>query len=336
MLIDRAAEEALAATIKAVASSFSVYLMGRQLGSGIFESVSVAVGLGINTRYTILETAYLAGKIATIIGPDRLKKMTEEELIEFIRQNNITLDANDRAVLKELKGQTERWLNGRSEAWQNKLKAQISRAEREFRAALSTGVFNDAKALAIARQGSLRNLIDVLQGDTNSYRGEVDRLVQSEMNLYFQQGQVTSVPGEKFVYKIPRMTACRYCIQLHIAPDGSYRKYRLAEVLGNTNHGAPAGSWKFTIGPVHPYCYCQLVYEEQRPTRTSERRAARRRMILRGLLKKAVENSCGVPEEGDPFYDDLVTIHPHEPVPTELTRLMKALESPSLGPPPPK
>ena len=110
---------------------------------------------------------------------------------------------------------------------------------------------------------------------------DIDRLVQSEMNNYFQQGQMAEVDGEEIVYKIPRVGACRHCLRIHLHPDGTPRKFKLKDVSGNSNYGLPAYAWQFSIGPLHPYCYCVLYREIDKPPPKEKSAAAKRLKLAR-------------------------------------------------------
>ena len=96
------------------------------------------------------------------------------------------------------------------------------------------------------------------------------------MSGYFQEGQVAGLSGDELVWKLPRASACVHCLRIHTNADGSPRKYKLADVEGNSNSGLPAFAWGFTIGPTHPYCYCVLFRETQKQGGPNQRLATAR------------------------------------------------------------
>jgi len=65
---------------------------------------------------TPLERAYLAGKVANVVGPAKVRKMTAATLDKWIA-TRIKFDEQDLARLEGLKGRTRRWLRGRQEDW---------------------------------------------------------------------------------------------------------------------------------------------------------------------------------------------------------------------------
>lgn len=307
MLINEEAESRIGRILKAIASSYSVFMIGKDLGQTNLQALSSA----LTTRQrTFLEQSFLAGRIAAEIGTDRLRRMSKAEIANWITVNSVSLNETELATLRSMRRDTERWLQGRSDVWQQKFRVALASADREWRGLISAGSFNDANARTIARNEALNELILSLRGHNESFRGDVDRLLQTEMHSYFQQGQMTSVPGDEEVYKIPRASACPHCMRLHLNTDGSPKIYRLSDVLGNSNWGQPAHAWKFTIGPVHPYCYCILyrVSDASPPGPSSRLGEARR-----GTLKKAAEqphlalNECNIPGSAEILFEEVLT-----------------------------
>jgi hypothetical protein len=92
---------------------------------------------------------------------------------------------------------------------------------------------------------------------------DTDRILQTSMSYFFQQGQTSEASDDAEVYKIPAPGACKHCLSLHLKPDGSPKLYKLADVRGESNIGVPQYAWSFTLGPVHPHCYCLLFFAEQ-------------------------------------------------------------------------
>lgn len=252
MLIGKELEERLLRVVRAAVSAVSVYFIGRELGQTALQATSSALTA---RRLTFLEESFLAGKVAQQIGTNRLKTFTEAQLKDWILTNNVTLSQVEQATLRSLADNTERWLSGRSEKFQQNYRSAIARADAQWRGAIATSSFADAGAMSVARNGALQELVGTLRTNTGTFQSDMDRLLQTEMHTYFQQGQMLGVPGDEWVYKIPRPTACAHCMRLHLSKSGSPKLYRLSEVMSNSNWGRPAYLWKFTIGPVHPWCH---------------------------------------------------------------------------------
>lgn len=325
MLLDREAEGRLSSIIRAVGSSYNVYMTGRDLGQSIPQALSTAGRLTTASRLTFLETAYLAGKAARAAGTDALRTMSEEQLVTWLRGANVQITDADRAILNQMKNSTERWMTGRIETWQGKLRAAVNRADLQWRATLATTSFQDAHALATARSTALQSLVARIRDNSSDWVGDVDRLIQSEMNNYFQTGQTAGVPGDEIVYKVPRASACPHCFRVTTQRDGAPRRYLLKDVLKNSNVGLPSSQWMFTIGPIHPYCYCILYYEVDKPGQPNKELAQARR----DSLKKSLEgkpNGCHIPNDPDLLFEEQKGGE-HEPRPQHVTAMINAVKA---------
>lgn len=306
MLINEEAEGRITRIIQAISGSYAVFMIGKDLGQSTIEAIGSAL---TSRKMTFLEQSFMAGRIASEIGTDKLKRMSRDEVANWITSNNVVLNEVELAALKALRRDTERWLQGRSNNWQSKFKTALASADKSWRGSLSAGTFTDANSRSIARNEALNELIDSLRGQNTQFKGEIDRLLQTEMHSYFQQGQMTSIPGNEMVYKIPRATACSHCMRLHLDSVGAPKLYRLSDVIGNSNWGRPAHSWQFTIGPVHPYCYCVLhrVVDKPAPPPNIKLSSARRQ-----TLKKAAEgysltnNECNVSDSPHTIFEEVL------------------------------
>jgi len=302
MLLDRETENRITQIINAVVSSFSAFAIGRELGQSFIQAVSSGLGLTTAGRLSFLESAFIAGKAAQLLGTDRLRRMTESELVAWLRVNNVQLTASERTMLNQMKDNTERWLLGRSTAWQQRMRAEIAVVDTQWRSTLANTNFRDAQALTIARSAALGNLLNRIEDSAADWIPDVDRLVQSEMNNYFQTAQVTGLSGEEIVYKQPRASACRHCLRICVTSGGDLRRFRLSDVSGNSNVGTRAESWVFTIGPIHPYCYC-VLYRETDINKGPQQALKEARAEFHKSLKKSA-NECGISDDPDLLFEE--------------------------------
>jgi len=309
--------------IQAVVSSYSVFAIGRELGQTVIEAISSGLGLTVAGRLTFLESAYIAGKAANILGTDALRRMSEAELVTWITENNVVLTPADRVTINQIKTNTERWLLGRSDAWQQKMRAEIAIADTAWRATLQSTSFADAAALAAVRSSALRNLLNRMEDSSELWQADIDRLVQSEMNAYFQTGQVSLATGDEIVFKVPRGSACPHCLRICVNTDGSFKRFKLDDVRGSSNVGRPAITWTFTIGPIHPYCYCVLYRELDKDLGPRKALAeAKAASLLKGLKK----NTCGISDDPDLLFEEQEGDSDHSPRPAHFTAMINAVK----------
>lgn len=322
MLLDEDAERRVNEIITAMAGAFSTLLLGYE-GSG--------AGFGVRPRagLTYLEQAYLAGKIAKEIGTDALTSMSTAQIQNWINENPITLTNADRATLRSLKRNTDRWLQGRASNWSDKFRQSIALAGNEWRAYITQGEGESHRAKRLARNQALQELLSDLRGQNKTIQADVFRLLQTEMHSYFQEGQTSEVDGEELVYKIPRASACPHCLRLHTKPDGSPKTYRLKDVRGNSNWGKRAWQWKFTIGPVHPHCYCRLYRVSDKPlsqTGNAVLATARREALRKSVTADRLVSHCGYDAAGNPTYEDVLEKSASdEQMPAHQLELIKAI-----------
>jgi len=321
VLLSREAEARVMEIINAVVSSYSVYSIGRELGQTITQAAASALNITTTGRLTFLESSFIAGKAAAQLGTDQLRRMSEQELVAWIVDNNITITAADRATINQMKTNTERWLVGRSEAWQAKMRAEIVVADQAWRATLQGSTFADQAALAAARSAALRNLLNRMEDSSAAWQGDIDRLVQSEMNNYFQEAQVAALSGDELVYKVPRASACPHCKRICINRKGEFRRYKLSDVQGNSNIGVKALAWIFTIGPIHPYCYC-VLYRESDVSLPPDR------SLLKSLdeAESLEKNACGISDDPDLLFEEQGVDSGHSPRPAHINTLINAVK----------
>jgi hypothetical protein len=73
-----------------------------------------------------------------------------------------------------------------------------------------------------------------------------------------------------------------------VQASGHPIQHRLRDVAGNSNIGRRAYDWQFTIGPVHPWCYCVLYRATiEQPTEATIKTLAQARETT---LRKAIQH----------------------------------------------
>jgi len=276
-ILNEETEEMVSSDItEATVGAIAVILIGKELRPDAVARGRLSLPR-MGRDFTPLERAYLAGKVANIVGPARVRKMTPATLDKWIRER-INFTEKDLAQLEALKGKTRRWLRGRTDDWQKRNRAVIDRAGTGYDAA-NKAIPSGKEVERVAERGRrLRGLSRSLQGEAVLLTNEMDKLIQTDTYQYFQEGQMAAVDGDEIVYKIPRPTAEIQCMRLHVSSSGAPIKHKLAEVQGNSNIGLAPDDWVFTIGPVHPNCYCVLFREIQNPAPKKSASMARNRL----------------------------------------------------------
>lgn len=244
-------------------------------------------GDGVDLPY--LEQVYLAGKVASLLGPDKLKTMTPGEINAFLKKKGITKTAEDEARLTVLLSMSDMWIAGMQDEMLAKIRKIIVQSETSYLAEVTDRQPNGSLRKSLwddLKKKFAAVLITDLAQILENFEGWVDRFLQTELAKFFQEGQTSTVGMDEEVYKIPRATACEHCLRLHIDSDGNPLVYPLRAVLGNSNIGQRAANWRFTIGPVHPHCYCILYRVSQDPPRPRPELAQARQEMQDRIVAK--------------------------------------------------
>ena len=267
-LVDEVAKKDLQAAAEEAMVSFSRILLPTGQGAGP------------------LETAYAAGKLMAGSTPDKVNRMGEKQLREALRA--VELGVRDRSVMDVLAARAASSAESIMDRWRGQIRTAVDGANSQWRGLLEGGLLSDS-ALDAARAGAREELGEAITSTILRTQNALDTLLQTQVAQFQLEGQTSEEDDEAIVYKVPRPTAEKHCVRLHVNPDGSYIEYRLGDVRGNTNEGLPAYAWEFTVGPVHPHCYCVLYRADQRRNSASPTRAAVREYLLE---KSAASGDC--------------------------------------------
>ena len=127
----------------------------------------------------------------------------------------------------------------------------------------------DAVTMNTWKRESWRKIITDITDKTGDYARDYGRIAATEKQRAMQEGQSRALtkrfgsPKKVRVAKQPAPDACEHCVALHLtAGRGSVPKiFTLAELTANgTNVGRKARDWRAVVGPVHPWCACELIH----------------------------------------------------------------------------
>lgn len=121
---------------------------------------------------------------------------------------------------------------------------------------------------AIDQRETWRELASEIGHATEDWSRDMQRVGATEMQFAMQEAQARSIakraddPDDVRVAKVPAPDACPDCTRLHLTagPGSPPRIFKLSELQANgTNVGRKRQQWKATVGPVHPWCGCEIV-----------------------------------------------------------------------------
>jgi hypothetical protein len=272
-LITEDTEREIQSWFKSFASAFAAMAFGGTAGLAALRAVNIGrtttratrQEIGLGSALTPLEQSFVAGKLAGAVGVTPVRKMTANQLRRGLDATGVsTLTTKDRMALEALRRQNAQAMVNRLARWESQLAAAVHNANVRWAGALEAG---EVPLSGIGRREAARRalagLAEEMKDLTTQAGAGMNQLTQTSMAQSFQQGQAQNASPNDIVYKIPRMTAEKHCMRLHLNSDGTYRRYVYRLVAGNTNIGRKPPDWVFTIGPVHPHCYCILRFERK-------------------------------------------------------------------------
>ncbi len=263
-LITETTENEVQSWFKTFAAAFTAMAFGGAAGLSALRAVNVGRSvtrvstdeIGIGGALTPLEQSYVAGKLAGSIGVTPVRKMNAAQLRRGLDATGVsTITQKDQVILSEMKRRQARSMLNKLRVWEQNVAASVSNANTAWDGLLASG---EAPATASARRvmsrRALAGLAEEVEALTVDAGAGLRQVTQTGMAQAFQQGQGQNGSPNDIVYKIPRMSAEKHCMRLHLNADGTFRRYIYGLVAGNSNIGRNPNSWVFTIGPVHPHC----------------------------------------------------------------------------------
>jgi hypothetical protein len=127
----------------------------------------------------------------------------------------------------------------------------------------------DELDMNLERRETWRQLASELGHRTGDWARNFKRIAATEKQNAMQEGLAAGLieregdPEHVKVAKLPNPDACEDCIRLHLtAGAGSVPKtFYLSQLQENgTNVGRKRNAWKPVVGPVHPWCSCELIH----------------------------------------------------------------------------
>lgn len=220
----------------------------------------------------IIDDSYKYGQVVGSLrqfdDAKRAKEFSYDEFKKRIETRPVAIDAHDRAAMDWAKHSVAIHCRGLGNRIADDLSTSIIDADAELRRKYVTEI-QDAAQANVERHQTWRRLASDLGHRTEDWTRDMMRIAATEKQNAFQEGFSQALieregdPDTVYVSKIPSPTACPVCVKLHLTQGhGSPpRVFLLSELHENgTNVGKKQAEWKATVGPVHPWCACELVH----------------------------------------------------------------------------
>jgi hypothetical protein len=198
--------------------------------------------------------AYTLGRIVSSLDKAKAKPITYEAMKEAAKK--IPRTTVEKKSIEHSSAHAGEYIKGIGADTAKDFRTSVARAAQEqVRREVSTAV---ADRLTISQLKS--NLMASIQTRKRDWL----KVASTEMQDAIQNGvhdeiKRTSPEGDDaLVYKRPSPNACKHCKKLYLKSDGVTPKVFRLSALYPTNIGLKSNDWQPTIGPVHPFCQCQL------------------------------------------------------------------------------
>lgn len=128
-------------------------------------------------------------------------------------------------------------------------------------------IIKEAAVLAVKKREGIKFIAREIAEKTNDWARDLDRIGDYILHEAYDTGRALSIRkqkgGDAKVYKRVHPKACDSCKKIFLKDikTGEPRIFEVDELLENgTNVGKKKEDWQATIGPIHPWCRCDIFY----------------------------------------------------------------------------
>lgn len=213
---------------------------------------------------------YQLGMMSQVFSKLELNKYTFPQFIDALRRGEyVKLSQRELSTLNSVKMQSLADIRSFQGAIFSDVNNLINQADKKNRSAYEKVIRRELRS-GLAKRQSYKEIAQELGNKTGDWARRWDRIVQYQGHLAFQEGKA-AVIERKFpdkdpeVYKTVYPGACKHCIKAYLTEGlGSEPKiFNLSELKANgTNIGRKVEDWLPVLGPMHPFCRCDLFYVE--------------------------------------------------------------------------
>ncbi len=198
---------------------------------------------------------------------DAVTKMGADEFLEHLEATRAELSPVDRQAMAWARYNAGQHVRGMGDRISLQLGTVVLDADAEQRRKY-LGVIQRELEESIDKRATWRELASEIGHATEDWSRDMQRVAATETQFAMQEAQAREIakhaddPDDVRVAKIPAPDACPDCVRLHLTagPGSPPRIFKLSELQANgTNVGRKRAAWKAVVGPVHPWCGCELV-----------------------------------------------------------------------------
>lgn len=214
-------------------------------------------GILRNSVRTISGDAYALGKIISAVGEKEAESLSFNELKKMVTKMPQT--SVERRAIEFANDHAGEYIQGIADDLIKDIRTGSVRATGDALRAVQDGVkeaIKDRKTISELKT-------DLFHRIDNRFR-DWQRVAHTEITNAIQNGVYNDIRenskhgSNQLVFKRPSPDACSHCKRMYLESDGvTPRIFKMSD-LADSNIGKKVAEWEPTIGPVHPWCQCQL------------------------------------------------------------------------------
>lgn len=224
----------------------------------------------IKKPFTQYEQNFFFGRLAQALGNENASKLEYNDFLKYLRKGQyIPLNQREKDTLNYAKQRSYYHIKNLGQKVTQITSGIIISEDQATRDAYEETIKNSIER-AILERDTVNSIVSEIGHKTGDWGRDLGRIAATEMQYVYEEGRAAEAERsggkEAMVWKDVYPGACRFCIKFYTTNGlGSKPKiFKLSELRANgTNIGRKQQSWVATIGPVHPFCRCNLNHVPQ-------------------------------------------------------------------------
>lgn len=199
---------------------------------------------------------YTIGRIAELVERGVAETLRHDQVLRMAKKMRPTTAVEEK-MIDWARSNAARYIQGIRDDMVKEVGAAASRT-----AVSAIRAVQDEVAGAIKNRKTVSELKTSLFDAIDDRYRDWQRVASTEMQSAIQHGIYAEIREnhgtDQLVFKRPNPNACKYCKKVYLESDGHTPRVFMLSELEDSNYGRRAADWQPTIGPVHPWCQCQL------------------------------------------------------------------------------
>lgn len=218
--------------------------------------------------FTPFQQAFYFGRLVSILGPLNSKDVNLEDFKKYLRRGQFKeLNDFEKQTLSYLEDKAFNHITGLKETIKTTIINKVKEIELINREEYEK-VIKDSVKKAVIEKNTVSSIVSEIGHYTTDWSRDLGRIAETELQNAFEYGKLAAFRnknGDKgLYYKHVYGGACQHCIRLFLKKGVGSEPilFTYKQLLENgTNIGRKVKDWKPTIGPIHPYCRCDLRFK---------------------------------------------------------------------------